>query len=151
MISKRCIQVPYSAGIDLSLFYHNNKPTPKVRATIAYIPATLLSKRKFCRVVCASSILLYPVFVRTYSYERTCKYTAFFRYLQIRAWLPQYIQSCLYIISGGCTVSLHIINFINSNRMKNVSDSLQAQWQENKQQLNNLLEQQERIFRNKRG
>ena len=30
--------------------------------------------------------------------------------------------------------------------MKNVSDSLQAQWQENKQQLNNLLEQQERIF-----
>ena len=33
-----------------------------------------------------------------------------------------------------------------SNRMKNVSDSLQAQWQENKQQLNNLLEQQERIF-----
>ncbi len=30
--------------------------------------------------------------------------------------------------------------------MKNVSDSLQAQWQKNKQQLNNLLEQQERIF-----
>lgn len=39
-----------------------------------------------------------------------------------------------------------VINLINSNRMKNVSDSLQAQWQKNKQQLNNLLEQQERIF-----
>lgn len=30
--------------------------------------------------------------------------------------------------------------------MKNVSDSFQAQWQENKQQLHNLLEQQERII-----
>lgn len=30
--------------------------------------------------------------------------------------------------------------------MKNVSDSFQARWQENKQQLHNLFEQQERIF-----
>lgn len=30
--------------------------------------------------------------------------------------------------------------------MKNVSDSFQAQWQENKQQLHSLFEQQERIF-----
>ena len=32
--------------------------------------------------------------------------------------------------------------------MKNVSDSFQAQWQENKQQLHHILEQQERIFTN---
>ena len=32
--------------------------------------------------------------------------------------------------------------------MKNVSDSFQAQWQENKQQLHNLLEQQNQLMAN---